>query len=53
MLARYGDEAVDLIRTQCIDAHRRGDRVGFLAWREIGTATDDLLLIREEALQHD
>ena len=51
ILARYGDDGVELIREQCIDAHRRGDRVGFLAWREIGTAADDLLLVRDEARQ--
>jgi hypothetical protein len=45
---RYGDDAVEVIRAECIRAHRSGSRAAFAAWRDVGVVADDLLLARDQ-----
>jgi hypothetical protein len=46
-VSQFGEDAVEIIREQCIHAHKSGKRVAFNAWRDVGVVADDILLARE------
>jgi hypothetical protein len=41
-----GDVAVEIIRRECIAAHKSGRQAAFRIWRDIGVAADNILLTR-------
>jgi hypothetical protein len=49
-VARHGDNAVEVIRGLCVEAHRRGDRLGFRLWRDVGIAADEMLMEQAAAI---
>ena len=49
-VVRYDDNAVEVIRGLCIDAHRRGDRLGFRLWRDVGVVADEMLMEQAAAI---
>jgi hypothetical protein len=48
---KYGDAAVEIIRAECIQAHRNGRWAAFNSWRNVGVAADDILLTRAQSLR--
>ena len=40
----YGDAAVEIIRAECVAAHKDGRQASFRIWRDVGVAADDLLM---------
>ena len=48
-VARYGDDAVEIIRSSCVRAYRCNAYGWFQAWRDIGVAADAILMSRAES----
>ena len=44
---QYGDDAVEIIRDQCVRAYEAGNRSAFEAWRDVGVVADRILLARD------
>ena len=44
---QYGDDAVEVIRDQCVRAYKAGHRGAFEAWRDVGVVADGILIARD------